>query len=77
MKSILTYAFWLTFIFFVLRVVLNTYTKKGNKDVFVDSCIVFVSCYICEFLSKKIGFRGIEISDVGKPPAVFTDNAGF
>jgi len=51
--------------------------KKGNKDVFVDSVIVFVSCYICEFLSKRIGFKGVEFSDVGKPPVVFTDNAGF
>ena len=80
MKSVLVYAFWLTVIFFILRVVLNTYNKKRiGKEELGDSCIVFISCYICEFLSKKLGFRGIESgTDLGnKTTLVFTDDAGF
>ena len=77
MKSILTYAFWLTVIYFIMRIVLNTYTKRKNKEVFGDSCLVFLSCYLCEFLSKRLGFPGIESQEVGKAPLVFTDNAGF
>lgn len=76
MKTILIYAFWLTLIFIILRVVVNTITKKGNNEVLGDSCIVFVSCYLCEFLSKKLGFRGIEVEAARSTP-VFTDNAGF
>lgn len=82
MKSILTYASLLTFVFFVLRVILFKFTRSKEKDmkeILSDSCVVFVSCYIVEFLSKRLGFRGIESGiDLGsKSTLVFTDTAGF
>lgn len=82
MKSILTYAFWLTVVFFILRVVLFKFTKskeKEMKEILSDSCVVFISCYIVEFLSKRLGFRGIETgTDLeNKATLVFTDSAGF
>ena len=78
MKDVLIYAFCVSGIFFVLRL-LTIKTKKDKvKEVAIESCIVFISCYICEFLSKRAGFKGIGSSILGnKATLVFTDNAGF
>ena len=78
MKDVLIYASCLSGIFFVLRL-LTIKTKKDKvKEVAIETCIVFLSCYICEFLSKRVGFRGIGSSVLGnKATLVFTDNAGF
>jgi hypothetical protein len=78
MKDVLLYACWLSGIFFVLRL-LTIKTKKDKiKEVGIETCIVFISCFICEFLSKRIGYKGIGTCVLGnKTTLVFTDNAGF
>lgn len=82
MKDILIYATWLSGIYFVLRLVTGKLTKdalRGRiKEVFGETCVVFISCYICEFLTKRVGFRGVGSCVLGnKETLVFTDNAGF
>jgi len=84
MKSVLVYAVWLSVIFVVLRFILGFKNdgreiKEKRKELLVDACIVFVSCFICDFLIKKFGFHGIQSGPLlgNKTTLVFTDNAGF
>lgn len=82
MKDILIYAAWLSGIYFILRLSTGSLSKeslKGRiKEVFTESCVIFLSCYICEFMSKRLGFRGVGSCVLGnKETLVFTDNAGF
>jgi hypothetical protein len=82
MKDILIYASCLSCIYFVLRLSTGNLSKeklKGRvKEVFTESCIIFLSCYVCEFMSKRLGFRGVGSCVLGnKETLVFTDNAGF
>jgi len=82
MKDILIYAAWLSGIYFVLRLCTGNLSKdilKGRiKEVFTETCVIFLSCYICEFMGKRLGFRGVGSCVLGnKETLVFTDNAGF
>jgi len=73
MQINLMYAFSITFIFLVLKFLLNYPKKNDMKNVIKDACIVFSSSLLGFFLINKFGTDGKII----KSTQVFTDNAGF
>lgn len=74
MQINLMYAFSITFIFLLLKFLLNYPKKEEMKNVVKDGFVAFVSSLIGIFLINKFGSSE---KNLLKPTQVFTDNAGF
>ena len=75
MQINLMYAFAITFIFLILKFLLNYPKKDEMKNVLKDGSVAFVSSLIGIFAVNKIGSSDVKI--LTKSTQVFTDNAGF
>ena len=73
MQINLMYAFSITFIFLLLKFLLNYPKKEEMKNVLKDGFVAFVSSFIGIFVVNKFGSS----EKVLKTAQVFTDNAGF
>ena len=73
MQINLMYAFSITFIFLLLKFLLNYPKKEEMKNVLKDGFVAFVSSFIGIFSVNKFGIS----EKVLKTAQVFTDNAGF
>ena len=73
MQINLMYAFSITFIFLLLKFLLNYPKKEEMKNVIKEGFIAFVSSLIGIFVVNKFGSS----EKVLKTAQVFTDNAGF
>jgi uncharacterized membrane protein len=74
MQINLMYAFSITFIFILLKFLMNYPKKEEMKNVIKDGCLVFGSSLTGIFLINKFGTFENKIM---KSTQVFTDNAGF
>lgn len=75
MQINLMYAFSTTFIFLLLKFLINYPKKEEMKNVIKDACMVFASSLIGFFLITKFGSS--DVKNLVKSTQVFTDNAGF
>jgi len=74
MQINLMYAFSITFIFLLLKFLLNYPKKEEMKNVLKDGFVAFISSFIGIFLVQKFGSSEKVLL---KTAQVFTDNAGF
>lgn len=74
MQINLIYAVSTTFIFLILKFLLNYPKREEVKVVVKDAIIVFISSLIGFFV---IGKFGSSYGKIVKSTQVFTDNAGF
>ena len=74
--NIYMFSLSLSFIFIILKVVINKYVEKKNKPVkpiLKDSILIFLISIVCNYIYSNFIKSSLESSDV----TVFTDKPEF